>query len=229
MTSHRLIVALDVSDRATALQLTRELRDEVAMVKIGLEGFTAHGPELVRAVRDLGVDVFLDLKVHDIPRTAAAAAREASRLGVRLLTVHAAGGAEMIAAARDALTRPTELVAVTVLTSLDDSMLSCLGVSGSTGEIAERWGEIAIANGADGLVCSAHELERLGHLAGKRVVPGVRPSGSAGDDQRRVATPRTAVRAGATWLVVGRPIVQAPDPLAAARAINAELAALGTP
>lgn len=219
----RLIVALDVPARERAMELARLLAPEVAMVKIGLEGFTAHGPSLVRDLVELGIEVFLDLKVHDIPRTAAAAAREAARLGARLLTVHASGGGEMVRAAKDAA-GGCQIIAVTVLTSMDDRGLTQLGLEGAAKRVALRWGELAVRAGADGLVCSAHELAELSPLGGTRVVPGVRPLGEAAGDQKRVATPGEAVRAGATWIVVGRPILDAADPLAAARAINSELA-----
>lgn len=221
-----LIIALDVAEREHALDLARCLRDEIAMVKVGLEPFVAHGPGLVAELRDAGVEVFLDLKVHDIPRTAAAAAREASRLGARLLTVHAAGGAEMIGAARDAASESTAIIAVTMLTSLDDDAARGIGFASSVADSASTLGRLAVAAGADGLVCSALELERLTPVGGLRVVPGVRPRGSASGDQKRVATPGEAVSKGATWLVVGRPVLQAEDPVAAARAINAEVAAL---
>lgn len=226
MHPNRLIVALDVPERAHALELARALAPHVGMVKIGLELFIAHGPALVRDIRRLGIEVFLDLKLHDIPNTVASAARRISDLDVRLLTVHAGGGAEMLRQARAALAPHTQLLAVTVLTSFDDATLVQLGFSGGTAETALRLGELALQSGADGLVCSALELPTLAALSGVRVVPGIRPAGAAAGDQKRVATPREAIAAGATWIVVGRPIIAAPDPVAAAQAMVAELGSL---
>lgn len=219
-----IIVALDVADREQTLELARALAPEVGMVKLGLESFVAHGPELVRDVRKLGVDVFLDLKLHDIPRTAAAAVREAARLDVRLLTIHASGGAEMVKACREAAGVSLSLIAVTVLTSLADDDVRDVGFSGAATVVAERLGKLAMANGAHGLVCSAHDLSALAGAGGIRVVPGIRPGSAAVNDQKRVATPAQARAAGATWLVIGRPIIEAADPIAAARAIAAEVA-----
>ena len=218
-----LIVALDLPDHEQLLTLAAKLRDEVAMVKIGLEAFVAHGPDLVHRLVDQGLEVFLDLKLHDIPRTAAAAARMASRMGVGLLTVHAGGGAAMVAAVREATSPRTRVIAVTVLTSLDDPALQSLGYRCGVTETATTLGGLALAAGADGLVCSAHELATLAPLPGLRVVPGVRPVGSDAGDQVRVATPREAVDAGADYIVVGRPILLAPDPIAAVRGIDATL------
>jgi orotidine-5'-phosphate decarboxylase len=218
-----LIVALDVPERARTLELARQLGPEVGMMKLGLESFVAHGPDLVRAVIAMGLPVFLDLKLHDIPRTAAAAAKQARKLGVRLLTVHASGGPEMVRACRDAVADDVHLVAVTVLTSLADDDLQSVGFSGHAATVASRLGKLAIDNGAHGLVCSALDLPALAALGGTRVVPGVRPAAGAAHDQKRVATPSQALAAGATWLVVGRPILEAADPVAAARGIRAEL------
>ncbi|MBC7793949.1 MAG: orotidine-5'-phosphate decarboxylase [Clostridia bacterium] len=218
-----IIAALDVPERARTLELARLLAPEVGMVKLGLESFVAHGPDLVREVRALGVDVFLDLKLHDIPRTAAAAAREAAKLDVRLLTIHASGGAEMISACREAVGVELTIVAVTVLTSLADDDVRDVGFSDATTGLTERLGKLAMSNGAHGLVCSAHDLSALASAGGIRVVPGIRPAAHANHDQKRVATPGEARAAGATWLVVGRPIVDARDPVAAARAIAAEV------
>lgn len=224
MTASRLIVALDVSARDDVLKLARMVAPHVGMVKLGLEGFVAHGPSLVTALRDLGLQVFLDLKLHDIPRTAAAAAKATQHLGVSLLTIHAAGGAEMVRAVRDAVPDSTKVLAVTVLTSLDDAEVHALGYATNSAKTARTLGKRALAHGADGLVCSAHELGALQDLGGMRVVPGIRPAGDAQGDQKRVATPKSAVDAGATYIVVGRPIVLAPDPAQAARAIVESLA-----
>ena len=225
MTRRHLIAALDVAEAQRAVDLAAALRDHTAMVKIGLEGFVAHGPDLVRRMQDVGAAVFLDLKLHDIPRTVHAAIRSACRLGVHLLTIHAAGGADMIKAAVDARTGSTQIVAVTILTSLDEPRLRQVGFDVPVAEAATRLGALAVQNGVDGLVCSAHELAALASLGGVRVVPGVRPAGSDPSDQRRIATPADAVRGGATWIVVGRPIVQAADPVAAAAAIQQEIVA----
>ena len=219
----KLIVALDLPDRPELLALARQLIGKVGMVKVGLEAFIAHGPDLVSDLRDMGHDVFLDLKVHDIPRTAAAAAREADRLGASLLTVHAAGGAEMIRAAREAASESLQIVAVTVLTSFNEAGFDEVGFRGDIGTAAAGMAALAIENGADGVVCSALELDSLSEVGGLRVVPGVRPQGTAKGDQKRVVTPAEASKMGATWIVVGRPIVQSADPVAAAAAIVTEL------
>jgi orotidine-5'-phosphate decarboxylase len=219
----RLIVALDLPERKATVDLARRLAGHVAMVKVGLEPYTAHGPDLVRELIDSGLDVFLDLKAHDIPRTAAAAVREASRLGARLVTIHALGGPEMVRAACDGCSGKTEVIAVTLLTSMDAAACEAVGVGRDVAAGARRLGALALEHGAHGLVCSALELEALNDLGGSRVVPGIRPTGTAAGDQRRVATPAAAIAAGATWLVVGRPIVKADDPVAAARAIAGEI------
>jgi len=219
----KLIVALDLPDRRELLALARQLIGNVGMVKVGLEAFIAHGPDLVSEIREMGHEVFLDLKVHDIPRTAAAAAREADRLGASLLTLHAAGGAEMIKAAREAASESLKIVAVTVLTSFNESGFDEIGFRGDIGTAATGMAALAIENGADGVVCSALELDSLSGIGGLRVVPGVRPQGSPKGDQKRVVTPAEAINMGATWIVVGRPIVQSPDPVAAAAAIVNEL------
>ncbi len=226
----QLIVALDVPERTEVIRLGRLLAPHVAMLKVGLEAFVAFGPDLVRELLAEGAEVFLDLKLHDIPRTAGAAARSLRGLGVRLLTVHVAGGPAMVRAVRDSLPDSTHVIAVTVLTSLDDHEVRRLGFGDSARTMAMTLGELALAEGADGLVSSAHELAVLAHLGGLRVVPGIRPQMLSGasakpqnDDQRRVATPREAIRAGASWIVVGRPVVAAPDPVAAVRAINDEI------
>lgn len=222
----KLIVALDLPERRRVLELAGALCQHVAMVKIGLESFVAHGPRLVEEVRAFGVDVFLDLKLHDIPRTVSAAAREASALDVRLLTVHATGAHDMIRAARESAAPDTQILAVTMLTSLDEAAISSLGFEGDVQRCVSRLGRLALDAGADGLVCSAHELVALRGLPGVRVVPGVRPVGGDVGDQKRVATPEAAIKGGATYIVVGRPVVQAPDPIAAAEQLNASLSGL---
>ncbi len=224
-----LAVALDTSERDEIFRLARLLAGRVGTVKVGLEAFTAHGPALVRDVRDLGVPVFLDLKLHDIPNTVERAARNAARLGAALLTVHASGGEAMlraaVAGAADAESPPVVL-AVTVLTSLDDAALAGLGVPGGAAGRVRAWASMAQRAGCGGVVCSPQEAAALRAVLGAGfllVTPGIRPAGADSADQRRVATPRAAVEAGADILVVGRPITQAPDPAAAAEAILAEL------
>jgi orotidine-5'-phosphate decarboxylase len=227
----RILAALDTSDLAEAAGLAARLKGAVGGFKLGKEFFTAHGPEGVRRVG--AADVFLDLKYHDIPATVAGAVRAAAGLGVFMLTVHASGGAAMLKAAAEAARaagpgRP-KVVAVTVLTSLDDADLAAVGQSGPVSAQVMRLAQLARASGVDGVVCSPHEVAALRAACGGDfllVVPGVRPASAAADDQKRIATPADAVRAGADYLVIGRPIVRAPDPLAAARAIAAELGAL---
>jgi len=225
----RLAVALDTSDRGEVVRLAKALRGRVGTVKLGLEAFTAGGPDLVREVNDLGTPVFLDLKLHDIPHTVERAARNAARLGVAMLTVHASGGEAMLeAAVSGAATaeRPPVVLAVTVLTSLDDAALAELGVPGGAAARVGAWAGIARRSGCGGVVCSPQEAGALRTALGKGfllVTPGIRPAGQAAGDQRRIATPLFALTAGADVLVVGRPITAAADPAAAAAAIVAEL------
>lgn len=218
--SHRVILALDLPDRDQTLRLARSVVGECAMVKVGFEGFVAHGAGLVRELVALGLHVFLDLKLHDIPRTVAAATRAVSTLGAGLVTVHASGGPEMVRAAKESAGESMQVAAVTVLTSLDDAALCGLGLDQPLAGLVRRWGESSLDAGADALVSSAWELATLAGLPGERIVPGVRPAGSALGDQKRVVTPTEAVAQGASYIVVGRPVLQADDPLAALRAIN---------
>jgi orotidine-5'-phosphate decarboxylase len=222
--SNRLIVALDLPKRSEILSMAKALIGKVGMVKVGLEAFIAHGPSLVTELKEMGHEIFLDLKVHDIPRTAAAAALQADQLGASLLTVHAAGGEEMIRAAREAASESLKIVAVTVLTSFDEAGFAQVGYKDDIPTSAVTLAGVALEAGADGVVCSALELERLAPVGGLRVVPGIRPAGAAAGDQKRVVTPGQAVERGATWIVVGRPIVQSPNPIEAAEAIVLELA-----
>ena len=226
-----LIVALDVDSRDAAVRRVKEIGEAVDFYKIGLELFTAEGPDVVRAIRDLGKRVFLDLKFHDIPRTVERAVRSAGRLGADLLTIHSTGARAMIRAAADAAaefgeTRP-RILAVTVLTSLDQGDLADVGIVGRTpADQVASMATFAVANGADGLVSSPKEVGALSRALRPGtlfVTPGVRPAGAALGDQKRVATPAEAVRDGATHLVVGRPILAADDPVAAARAIRSEM------
>ncbi len=224
-----LILALDVPTREAAAPLLRQLRGSVRWVKIGLQLFTAYGPDYVRAVAGDGYDVFLDLKLHDIPNTVARAVDSLNALPVGMLTVHACGGREMLEAAQKQARPGLLLLGVTVLTSMDAQGLAQTGVSGAPQAQVSRLANLAVASGLKGLVCSPLEVALLRSElpAGTRLVtPGIRPSGEAGsDDQKRVMTPAAAARAGSPHIVVGRPILQASDPAAAARAIAQELEA----
>ena len=226
-----IIVALDVNSRQEAVEKVKAIGDAVGFYKIGLELFTAEGPDVVKAVKDLGKRIFLDLKFHDIPRTVERAVKSGAKLGVDLMTIHSVGGKAMIRAAADAAAEfganGPKILAVTVLTSLDQADLADVGIVGRTpAEQVLAMAKFATENGAHGLVCSPKEVGTLSKTlkAGTLfVTPGVRPAGAAVGDQKRVATPAEAVRDGATHLVVGRPILAAPDPVAAAQAILAEI------
>jgi orotidine-5'-phosphate decarboxylase len=223
---NRICAALDVPDPAAADRLAVKLVGHVGLFKVGLELFVAHGRAAVDAVRRHGLPIFLDLKLHDIPQTVESAARGVAILGVEYLTVHASGGAEMVRAARRALPR-TKLLAVTALTSLGPEDLDAVGLAR---DAVSRLAKLAVAAGADGVVCSPQEVAALRASLGPTpllVVPGIRPTGAAAGDQRRTGTPAEAVRAGASILVIGRPLRDAPDPAAAADAIAREIAALG--
>ena len=222
-----LIVALDVQTREEAVSKIREIGPGVGFYKIGLELFTAEGPDVVKAVKDLGKKVFLDLKFHDIPRTVENAVRSGGKLGVDLMTIHSVGGKAMIRAAADSAAEfgaaAPKILAVTVLTSLDRSDLEDIGIAGrDPADQVAAMAKFAVENGANGLVCSPKEVGALSRplKAGTLfITPGVRPAGSAVGDQKRVATPADAVRDGATHLVVGRPILAAEDPVRAAAEI----------
>lgn len=229
MSQHEIIAALDVPDSKQAAETVRRIGDGISFYKVGLELFIADGPETLRMLAGEGKKIFLDLKLHDIPRTVERATASCMRFGVDLLTIHAQGAAAMTAAAvkavRDAGAH-TKILAVTVLTSLDNTDLSAIGVTRPVGEQVLSLGKLAVSSGADGLVCSPREAAALRAALGPDallVTPGVRPAGSAVGDQKRVATPADAIRAGATHLVVGRPIVGAADPRAAALAIREEV------
>ena len=234
-----LIVALDVLDRQAALSAVARLSGHVGYFKIGLEIFTREGPRLVEEIRDRGEKIFLDLKLHDIPNTVKGAVRSACRLGVHMLTIHASGGTDMlIAASQEAhsFSSPPLLLAVTALTSLSEEEIHKLGVNGSVEHWVERLAELAYGSGIRGLVASSKELPILRRKFGdslKLVIPGIRPAGTAVQDQSRTATPAEAIRAGADYIVVGRPILQAPDPPTAADSIVEEISrsrpADGTP
>lgn len=225
-----LIAALDTTDPAIAQGWARAVAPHCGMVKLGLEYFLANGAPGVRLFD--GTPVFLDLKLHDIPNTVAGAVRAVLPLAPAMLTLHASGGAAMIAAARAAAEPAREarplLLAVTVLTSLDGAGLHETGVAGGARQQVLRLARLALSEGADGLVCSAHEVAMLRDAFGTSpvlVVPGIRPAGSDAGGQARVMTPREAANAGADWLVVGRPITQAVDPGRAAEMIASSFAA----
>ena len=226
----RILVALDMTDVDSAKALAVTLSGHVGGIKLGKEFFTANGPAGVRAVTGAGQPVFLDLKFHDIPNTVAGALRAALALGPMILNVHAAGGAVMMRAAAKAVataegTRPL-LIAVTVLTSLGDDDLAEIGVPASAAEQVLRLAKLAQASGLDGVVCSAHEITAIRAACGpdfKLVVPGIRPAWADKGDQKRVMTPAQAVALGADYLVIGRPITAAEDPVGAAQRIGAEL------
>jgi len=230
----RVIVALDFPDATSALALAARLDTAACAVKVGKELFTGAGPDLVRELVRRGFRVFLDLKFHDIPNTAAQACAAATHLGVWMINVHAAGGGAMLAAAREAVvkaaaadgsTRPL-LVAVTLLTSLDAGDLAAIGVAGTAEAQVLRLARLAQASGLDGVVCSAQEAAMLRTACGsefKLVTPGIRPAGTATHDQVRIMTPEAAIAAGADYLVIGRAITAAPDPLRALRDINASV------
>jgi orotidine-5'-phosphate decarboxylase len=238
----KIIVALDVPSAEAGLEIAQKLHGHVGMFKVGSEVFTAEGPVLARYLLATGEQVFLDLKFHDIPNTVQAAARQAALLGVSLLNVHASGGRRMmeaavegvrsVASARGDVPR-TRVLAVTVLTSLGPEELAEVGFQGSPEEVVVRLARLAEAAGLDGVVASPREITAIRKACGPNfliVTPGVRPATAASDDQTRIATPEHAIRAGADYLVIGRPITGAPDPAAAADAIAAEMErSLGSP
>ena len=227
-----LLVAIDTQDPAEARRLVGAVAGVAGGIKLGLEFFAANGPSAVKEVA-FGETLFLDLKLHDIPNTVARAVRAVSVLEPSMLTVHAAGGSAMMRAASEAARdagahgRRPQILGVTVLTSLDDGDLARLGQSGPVAEQALRLALLARDSGLDGVVCSPLEVAMLRQACGRDfllVVPGIRPAGASVGDQKRVMTPKEALAAGADYLVIGRPITEAADPAAAARAITAQLA-----
>ena len=225
-----LIVALDVPDGAAAVAAAKKLPSEVHFVKVGLELFIAEGPDILKLITALDKKIFLDLKLHDIPRTVERAVQSAAKHNVFMLTLHASGGRAMLRAAAEAARAfgpaAPKLVAVTVLTSLDQNDLHDLGVARTPAQQVLALGELAIGSGMDGLVCSAQEVDALRQKLGPQpllVTPGIRLPSDAVGDQKRVATPASAVKDGASFLVVGRPILEAVDPVAAARAVLANM------
>ena len=225
-----LIIALDHSSLDAALCLADRLEPTRCRVKVGKELFTRSGPAVIEALHGRGFEVFLDLKFHDIPNTVAAAVQAAAELGVWMVNVHAGGGRGMMEAARERLERhglETRLIAVTVLTSMGTEDLAELGVAGTLADHVERLALLTRDCGLHGVVCSAQEAERLKQLCGEdflKVTPGIRPHFAARGDQHRIMTPAAAMAAGSTHLVIGRPVTQAKDPMAALEAIEQELA-----
>ncbi len=223
----RLIVALDFPSQSLALDHVDRLEGCCGWFKVGLELYLAAGPNVVEALTTRGYQVFLDLKLHDIPNTVAGAVRSLAGCGASLLTVHAAGGQAMLQAAAQAAVGGPRLLAVSVLTSMDAGQLAGIGVNATPREQVLRLAELAISSGISGVVCSPEEVSAVRGSLGSApllVVPGIRPAGSVADDQRRVGSPAETLAAGASMLVVGRPITQAQNPRAAAMAILEQMA-----
>ncbi len=229
MNNSRIVVSLDFPNGKQALELCQKLDPTQCKLKIGKELFTREGPVLVERFINIGFDVFLDLKYHDIPNTVASACRVAAELGVWMLNVHACGGRIMLETACEALDKSTHkplLIAVTVLTSMTDSDLRKIGISNSVDEQVMLLAKLTKSSGLDGVVCSAKEAKYLSSELGKEfclVTPGIRPVNADSDDQKRIMTPAEAIVAGSHYLVIGRPITKADDPLVALSAINAEI------
>ena len=229
MNNSRIIVSLDYPDGAPALALAEQLDSQKCRLKVGKELFTAAGPAFIEKLVERDFDVFLDLKYHDIPNTVARACAVATEMGVWMLNVHASGGREMLLAAREAVDQGDNqplLIAVTVLTSLGTLELAEVGVESGVDEQVKRLATLTGAAGLDGVVCSAREVTELRNLMGsefKLVTPGIRPAGSKTDDQKRITTPSDAISMGSDYLVIGRPVTAAPDPLEALLAIEAEI------
>jgi orotidine-5'-phosphate decarboxylase len=231
MTTKPILVALDYDNKNHALQLIDKLDPNMCRLKVGKEMFTLLGPQLVKDIHDRGFDLFLDLKFHDIPNTVAKAVAAAAELGVWMTNVHASGGLAMMEAAKKALLpygdQAPMLIAVTVLTSMSDDDLRLIGINVPVFEHVQRLAKLTKQAGFDGVVCSAQEATALKSLLGKDfklVTPGIRPVGSDAGDQHRVMTPPEAIAAGSDYLVIGRPITKAADPLAALQAIHQSLA-----
>jgi len=230
----RLIVALDVDTKEKALNLVEKLRNEIKIFKVGSELFTSCGPDIVAAVKAKGCGIFLDLKFHDIPNTVAKSAAAAARLGVSILNVHAMGGYEMMKKCAESVAEEAKalkivkpkIIAVTVLTSMDENNLKKVGIDDNMEKQVLKLAKLALNASLDGVVASPSEVKLLREELGKEfiiITPGVRPEWALVNDQKRVATPKEAVLNGATYIVVGRPIVEAPDPLAAAKRILEEI------
>ncbi|MFA7957646.1 orotidine-5'-phosphate decarboxylase [Escherichia coli] len=230
VTNSPVVVALDYHNRDAALAFVDKIDPRDCRLKVGKEMFTLFGPQFVRELQQRGFDIFLDLKFHDIPNTAAHAVAAAAGLGVWMVNVHASGGARMMTAAREALVPFGKdaplLIAVTVLTSMEASDLADLGVTLSPADYAERLAALTQKCGLDGVVCSAQEAVRFKQVFGqefKLVTPGIRPQGSEAGDQRRIMTPEQALAAGVDYMVIGRPVTQSVDPAQTLKAINASL------
>ncbi|RZQ54443.1 orotidine-5'-phosphate decarboxylase [Pseudoalteromonas phenolica] len=227
--SKKVLIALDYDNEQAALDFVKQLSPHTCRLKVGKEMFTYFGPQFVKQLVDLGFDVFLDLKFHDIPNTVAKAVTAAAELGVWMVNVHASGGLEMMQKAKEALAKYENgplLIAVTVLTSMDQAQLSRLGVDKTPQEQVLYLAKLAQEAGLDGVVCSAQEAESLKTELGvdfKLVTPGIRPIGADVGDQKRIMTPKKAVEAGSDYLVIGRPITKAEDPVKALEAINLEI------
>lgn len=229
MSNIRVITALDYPDAASALECAKRLKPELCALKVGKELFTAAGPQLVEKLQDQGFKIFLDLKFHDIPNTTAKAVAAAARLGVWMVNVHCSGGRVMMEAAAEAAASQAHkpiLIGVTVLTSMDEAQLKDLGITDPIDEVVLRLASLAKECGLDGVVSSAREAALIKECIAQpfvNVTPGIRPAGAALGDQKRVLTPLEALKAGADYLVIGRPITQAADPVAALESINAEI------
>ncbi|MGO8755790.1 MAG: orotidine-5'-phosphate decarboxylase [Gallionellaceae bacterium] len=229
MTDPKIIVALDYPQAAPALELVARLEPGLCRLKVGKELFTATGPQLLEQFMRRGFEVFLDLKFHDIPNTTAQACKAAAALGVWMVNVHALGGRRMMEAAREAVAqapRPPKLIAVTVLTSMAQEDLMELGIDAKPADLVLRLATLARGSGLDGVVCSAQEATLLRRHCGDEfclVTPGVRPADTAANDQSRIMTPRAALQAGSSYLVIGRPITLAADPLLALQKISEQI------
>ncbi|MDD5181132.1 MAG: orotidine-5'-phosphate decarboxylase [Gallionellaceae bacterium] len=229
MSDPKIIVALDYPNAQPALDLVARLEPSLCRLKVGKELFTAAGPQLVEQFMQRGFEIFLDLKFHDIPNTAAQACKAAAALGVWMVNVHALGGRKMMEAASEAVAqaaRPPKLIAVTVLTSMAQEDLYELGIAGTPADMVLRLATLARDSGLDGVVCSAQEAALLRQHCGSAfclVTPGIRPADAAADDQSRIMTPRAALESGASYLVIGRPITQAADPLQALQGIAGQI------
>lgn len=227
----KIVVALDFDDKQKAFELIDQLDPDLCRLKVGKEMFTLFGPEFVRALHAKNFDVFLDLKFHDIPNTVAKAVKAAAELGVWMVNVHASGGLKMMQTAKDILQPYGEkapiLIAVTVLTSMDETQLASTGITVSPAEHVKHLALLAKDAGLDGVVCSAQEAEELKSLCGKAfqlVTPGIRPAGADVGDQVRIMTPQKAIQAGSDYLVIGRPITKADNPLASLQSIHKSIA-----
>ena len=228
----KVIVALDYADLKEAKNLIEKLSPDLCKLKVGKEMFTRFGPDFVKELCKSDFDVFLDLKFHDIPNTVAKACEAAADLGVWMMNVHAQGGMRMMEAAKKALisaNSDARLIAVTVLTSMDKQDLSLLGITQDPSELAQSLAQLTHNSGLDGIVCSAKEAVQMRSQFSDDfllVTPGIRPAGSASDDQRRIMTPSDAIKAGSSYLVIGRPITKSDDPVSVLRTINSEISDL---